>query len=305
MALPSLRALSSVHDVVAVLTRAPAPVGRKRVLTPSPVAALAAELGIPVLTPNTLRDPAVIAQLHDLNFDAAAVVAYGKIIPPEALSIGRLGWFNLHFSALPRWRGAAPVQAAIAAGDSSTATTIFRIEAGLDTGDIVDSQSVQIDPEVTAGELLAALAESGAEQLVSALESVAAGTASFTPQQGEASYAPTLTTRDSRINWQEPAAVIAAKIRGYTPEPGAWSMLGKQRIKIEPISFMEAAAIGADSAHYEHLNPGQLLIGKKTVLVGTGSEPIALRMVTPAGKKTMEAIAWARGLHGAEFYFES
>lgn len=335
MALPALQLLAREHEVVAVLTREPKPVGRKRILTPSAVQVAAEQLNIPVLTPRTLKDPQVQAQLASYQADAVAVVAYGKIVPAAALAIPRYGWFNLHFSALPRWRGAAPVQYALAAGDSTIATTVFQIDAGLDTGPIISSVTHPIPAQITAGELLDQLAQAGAAQFSRALSAIAAGSAKYTAQVGEPTFAPQLTTRDSRIDWRESAAQIERKIRAFTPEPAAWSMFGKQRVKIAPLAGVAADSAAARAAEQtgdavasptsarlavkagtapqaerkpvtapdRPLAPGELLIAD-AVWVGTGSVPVALGMVTPAGKKSMAATAWARGLRGAELRFE-
>lgn len=281
-AIPSLERLAQDHDVIAVLTREPAPVGRKRVLTPSPIESRAREMGIDVMTPRSLRDPEIITQLTELAPDAVAVVAYGLIIPPAALTIPTHGWINLHYSLLPRWRGAAPVQCAIAAGDSITGTSVFKIEEGLDTGPVASREEHDIDGR-TAGEMLDYLSETGAQHLARVFDQLA--DVEFHEQSGEATHAPQLTTRDSRIDWTWPASRVEAAIRAFTPEPGPWTTLAGQRVKIGP-------ATPADSAF---LAPGELSGGKQ-VLVGTGDGDLILSTVAPAGKTWMNASDWMRGV---------
>lgn len=282
VALPSLKALEEAgHDILAVLTRAPARVGRKRELTPSPVHTYAEECGYTVLTPDTLRSDEAYQQIASLAPEAIAVVAYGLIIPADLLEVPTHGWINLHFSALPRWRGAAPAQYSIAAGDAECAASVFRIEEGLDTGPIYAGKSWQMPEGVTAGELLARLAESGAELLASVFADIEAGTATLTPQAGEATYARVIKSRDARIHWREPAEVIERKIRAFTPAPGAWTMMKKTRIKIGPVSIEESRM----------LPPGRI----EGDLVGTGTCCIRLGDVAPAGKSHMPAQQWLRG----------
>lgn len=313
VAVPALNELAAHHEVAAVLTRAPAPRGRKRVLTPSPVHERAQELGLAVLTPRTLNDPAVLAQLAALEADAVAVVAYGLIVPEQALEITRFGWFNLHFSSLPQWRGAAPVQYAIAAGAQTIGTSVFRIEQGLDTGPIVSLVEHPIAPQASAGEVLAELAQSGALQLSQTLQDIAAGRAHFSPQQTDATYAPSLSTKDSQIFWDTPARKIVDAVRAYTPEPGAWSLFNGQRMKISravlasPHASGTGAVAAQDSpvAEASELQPGQIYVGKNGYpLVGTATGAVELREVTPAGKHTMDGAAWARGLRGEDLHFE-
>lgn len=327
----ALSELAIHHDVAAVLTRAPAPRGRKRVLTPSPVHERAQELGLRVLTPRTLKDPAVLADLASLHADAVAVVAYGLMVPPQALELTRYGWFNLHFSALPQWRGAAPVQYAIAAGAHTIGTSVFRIDHGLDTGPIASLVEHPVDAQATAGEILIDLAHSGAEQLSATLDAIAAGTVQLLPQQGTATYAPSLSTRDSQIPWDAAAEEIVNIVRAYTPEPGAWSTVNGQRVKISraavapaalpavgqaslPVSDATVVTTAADSAVQQahspipeplQLQPGQIYRGAGGYpLVGTATSALELREVTPAGKRTMDGAAWARGLHGEHLSFE-
>ncbi|WP_216381128.1 methionyl-tRNA formyltransferase [Arcanobacterium phocae] len=292
-ALPSLHRLMEDHEVVAVLTRAPAPVGRKKILTPSPVHQAAEQLGIPVLTPRSLRGDDIEEQLTALAPEAIAVVAYGLLIPQNLLQLPTHGWINLHYSLLPRWRGAAPVQYAIAAGDTVTGTSVFQIEAGLDTGPIYDVEEHEIGNH-TAGELLDILSVSGAHQLARVFQSLESGTAQSHVQQGDVTLAPQLSTKHSRIDFTMPAHVIDSRIRGYTPEPGPWTRYNGQRIKLGQVRITSVDGI----------EPGKIVIGKQ-ILVGTSTTAIELTTVTPAGKKTMLATAWARGLNDDDPAFET
>ena len=284
--------IASDHEVVAVLTRPDAKRGRGRTLHPSPVKALALEHGIEVLTPTTLKgNEDVKARLQELAPDAIPVVAYGNLIPEDYLDIPTHGWVNLHFSQLPQWRGAAPVQAGILHGDEFSGATTFRIDAGLDTGDIICQLSEPIRPTDTADDLLTRLAYSGADLLVRTMDELAAGTATLTPQEGEASYAPKIEKDDARIDWSAPAAQIDRAIRAYTPGPGAWTMLDGQRVKVGPVLISDSL---------DPTSPGHLTVTKNSVTVGTGTTPVVLQMIQPPGKKMMAAADWARGLQSAE-----
>jgi methionyl-tRNA formyltransferase len=283
---PSLDALIDAgFDVVAVLTRPDAPLGRKRILTPSPVAARAAELGIEIIHAAKV-DAGVTARIAAAAPDVAAIVAYGGLIPSAALAVPRHGWVNLHFSLLPAWRGAAPVQRAVIAGDDVTGAVTFRLEEGLDTGPVFGTLTETVHPGDTAGALLERLSHSGAVLLAQTLSAIDAGKAVALPQQGDVSLAPKLSLEDGRLDWQQPALAIGRRARGVTPEPGAWTTLDGQRIKLEPV----LAAPESDA-----LRPGQLAMDGKRVLVGTGSHPVELTRVQPAGKKMMTAADWARG----------
>lgn len=276
-------------DVVAVLTREDAPVGRKRVMTPSPVAARAAELGIEIIHANRI-DETTQQRIAALEADIAAIVAYGGLVPEKALGIPRLGWVNLHFSLLPAWRGAAPVQHSIMAGDDITGAVTFQLEKGLDTGPVFGTLTEAIDPADTAGDLLGRLAVSGSVLLSQTLSGLGAGAVVGVPQQGESSYAHKLTLVDGKIDWSAPALAIRRRINGTTPDPGAWTELDGQRFKIGPVS----PATDVDS-----LSPGQVQItgGKQPrVVVGTGSHGVELALVQPPGKKMMDAADWARGI---------
>ena len=281
------RLIASDHEVVAVLTRPDARRGRGRTLHPSPVKALAVEHGIAVLTPESLtRDDAIRQQLKELAPDAIPVVAYGNLIPADMLDIPKHGWVNLHFSLLPQWRGAAPVQAAIAAGDAVTGATTFRINEGLDTGDILDTLETEIGQAETSGELLERLAYAGADLLVKTMDALEAGTAEPTPQPEEGTYAHKIAPADARVDWNQPAAVIDRGIRAHTPAPGAWTMRGENRFKLGPVT-----PTGEGS-----LAPGEAAFGKNEVLVGTADGDVRLGTIQPPGKKMMNAADWARGL---------
>ncbi|MGB9034015.1 MAG: methionyl-tRNA formyltransferase [Paeniglutamicibacter sp.] len=276
-------------DVVAVLTREDAPVGRKRVLTPSPVAARAAELGIEIIHANRI-DETTQQRIAALEADIAAIVAYGGLVPEKALGIPRLGWVNLHFSLLPAWRGAAPVQHSIMAGDDITGAVTFQLEKGLDTGPVFGTLTEAIDPADTAGDLLGRLAVSGSVLLSQTLSGLDSGAVVGVPQRGESSYAHKLTLVDGKIDWSAPALAIRRRINGTTPEPGAWAELDGQRFKIGPVS---------PAADVDSLTPGQVQItgGKQPrVVVGTGSHGVELALVQPPGKKMMNAADWARGI---------
>jgi methionyl-tRNA formyltransferase len=291
-ALPSLRTLlDSRHEVVGVLTRADAPTGRGRKLRPSPVRVLAEEAGVPVLTPATLRDEAVQQQLRDLAPDAAPVVAYGNLVPRAALDIPRHGWVNLHFSLLPAWRGAAPPQRAVLAGQRETGMSVFRLEEGLDTGDVIATAPATIGEFETSGELLERMAADGAALLLQALDALEDGTATLTAQDhAAATRAAKLSTAEARIDWTRPAPEVSAHIRGMSPQPGAWTLLDGARTKILGLEAVEeAAAASVPSA------PGALVATKRQVLVGTGTEPLAIATLAPAGKRPMRAADWARG----------
>ena len=291
VAVPSLDALVEAgFDVVAVLTRPDAPVGRKRVLTPSPVAARAAELGIEVIHAARV-DAGATARISGANPDVAAIVAYGGLVPPAALAVPRYGWVNLHFSLLPAWRGAAPVQRAVMAGDDVTGAVTFLLEEGLDTGPVFGTLTESVGPEDTAGELLERLSRSGAVLLAQTLSAIEAGKAAPQPQSGEVSLAPKLTLEDGHLNWNHPALAIGRQARGVTPEPGAWTVLDGQRVKLEPVRLRPDVT---------HLSPGALSLHGKNVLVGTGSHAVELTRIQPAGKKMMAAADWARGMASLE-----
>ncbi|PST46400.1 methionyl-tRNA formyltransferase [Bifidobacterium sp. UTCIF-37] len=312
VAVPSLKAFAADprFDVKAVLTRPDAPTGRGRRLTPSPVKAAALELGIPVIDAKP-RDPGFLDTLAGLDVDIAAVIAYGNILPKAVLDAVPLGWYNLHFSNLPAWRGAAPVQRSIWAGDRTTGADVFKVGEGLDDGPVIATMSVDLTGRETSGELLDRLAVEGAPMYVDALASVGEGTAVFTPQpEGEFEYAHKITVDDARIDLTQPVEAIDRQIRACTPAPGAWCELypeGKPAAgetvaeadeHARPLTLHVLAARPADLTNPnapQALAPGELKAGKRNVWVGTGTDPLELLQVKAQGKKAMRAADWARG----------
>jgi methionyl-tRNA formyltransferase len=289
VAVPALDAIvASPHELVGVITRPDAPSGRGRKLTPSPVGLRAEELGVPVLKPTHPRDPGFQAELKALEPDCCPVVAYGALIPRSALDIPKHGWVNLHFSVLPAWRGAAPVQHSIWAGDEYTGATTFQIVEALDAGPTFGVMTERIKPTDTAGDLLERLAEGGSSLLVATLDGIADGALEARTQPLEGvSLAPKITVEDARISWNDPAVGIDRLIRACTPGPGAWTTLDGERVKVGPVS-LEADAPA--------LAPGAISVGKNHVLVGTASGAVRLGEVKAFGKKQMAAADWARGV---------
>ena len=290
VAVPSLQALldSDRHEVVAVISRPDARTGRGRGLSRSPVAAAADAAGVEVLTPPNARDPEFAERLLALAPDAVPVVAYGHLVPRPVLEIPAHGWINLHFSLLPAWRGAAPVNAAIAAGDEVTGATTFRLDEGMDTGPVLGTMTETVRPRDTAGELLGRLAESGAGLLVATLDGLETGELREVPQPTDGvSYAGKLTVEDARVRWADPALAVDRHIRSVTPAPGAWTTLNGQRVKI-------GSARPADDTA-PALEPGHIAWDKRTFHVGTASAPMAIETIQPPGKKMMNALDWIRG----------
>jgi methionyl-tRNA formyltransferase len=288
-ALPSLRRLlaSPRHDVVAVLTRPDAAAGRRGAPAPSPVAQVALEAGIPVLRPGRPNSAEFVAELSGLAPDCCAVVAYGALLGTELLAVPTRGWINLHFSLLPAWRGAAPVQAAIAAGDAVTGASTFRIEPALDTGPVYGVTTETIRATDTAGDLLERLAVSGAALLEATLDGIADDTLTAVPQPCDGvSLAPKISVEAARVHWELPAHVIERRIRSVTPNPGAWTMIGDLRVKLGPVAVAPAQ---------DPLGPGRIRTDRAGVSIGTGSDPVRLGWVQPPGKKPMAAADWARG----------
>jgi len=286
-AVPSLEALiASRHEVVAVLTRPDARVGRGRTLAPSPVKARALEAGIDVLTPSTLRDDEVVAQIASLGVDAAPVVAYGALIPVPLLDVPTHGWINLHFSVLPAWRGAAPVQRALLAGDEVTGATTFRIEQGLDTGPVFGTLTETIRPRDTSGDLLDRLATVGSGLLVSTLDALEDGILNPIQQPTDGvSHAAKIEVEDARVVWTHPAYAVDRRVRACTPAPGAWTTLPDgARLGLGPVTLTD-----------QDVPAGELRVTKREVLVGTATQAVRLGQVTPAGKRPMDAADWARG----------
>ncbi|WP_315582739.1 methionyl-tRNA formyltransferase [Actinomyces viscosus] len=291
VALPTLKALiASEHDVVGVLTRADARKGRGRTLHPSPVAAVAREAGLDVRTPAALKGEAaddVRAWVRGLEADVAVVVAYGRLVPADLLDAPGHGWLNLHFSLLPAWRGAAPVQRAIIAGEEVTGACVFRLEEGLDTGPVYGRVTEAIGTRDTSGDLLERLARAGAPLVLDVLHSVEAGEARPEPQDDTlATLAPMLSTADGEVRWDDPALTIDRRIRGVSPAPGAHTTYLGVRFRLGPVTPVPEVT---------DLLPGQVRATKREVLVGTGGCAVRLGQVAPAGRSWMPADAWARG----------
>ncbi len=293
MAVATLDALlKSRHEVVAVLTRPDALSGRGLRRASSAVAQRATELGLRLMQPDRPTNPDFLADLATLGVDAAPIVAYGGLIPPAALALPRNGWINLHFSLLPAWRGAAPVQRAIMAGDDITGASTFILDEGLDTGPILGVVTESIRPRDTSGDVLARLAVSGAELMVRTLDAIDEGVAVPAAQGGDGlSLAPRISTEEVRIDWSRPALAIDRLVRGATPEPGAWTTLRGERMGVGPVELV------VDDTS---LPAGQLAVDRAGVRVGTGSHAVLLGEVKPAGKRLMPAADWARGARLSE-----
>ena len=294
-AVPALDALlKSRHEVVAVVTRPDAPAGRGRRVEASPVASRAASAGLEVLTPARARDPEFLARLREIGPDCCPVVAYGALLPQAALDIPPRGWVNLHFSILPAWRGAAPVQHAILHGDDVTGASTFLIVKELDAGPVYGVLTEPVRPDDTTGTLLGRLSQSGAGLLVATLDGIEDGTIRAVPQPAEGvSFAPKITPADAQVDWKLPAYVVDRQIRACTPDPGAWTELDGVRLKLGPVTVDTGPA---GSAAPPDLAPGELQAGRHGVLVGTGSHPVRLGDVQAPGKRRMTAPEWARGL---------
>ncbi|HEY7046534.1 MAG TPA: methionyl-tRNA formyltransferase [Jatrophihabitantaceae bacterium] len=287
-AVPSLRALlaSERHEVAAVVTRPHARAGRGRHEVASPVEQVAAEAGVAVLTPRRPSDPDFLERLVELAPDCCPVVAYGALIPAAALAIPQHGWVNLHFSLLPAWRGAAPVQHAILHGDEITGASTFQIETGLDTGPVYGVVTEQIRPSDTAGDLLGRLADSGADLLLATMDGIADGSVIAHPQLADGvSVAAKITVDDARVDWNTPAQHVDRVVRACTPAPGAWTQFRDQRIKLGPVRPFEGDALA----------PGELRVTKHAVLAGTATRPVQLGEVQAPGKRPAAAADWARG----------
>jgi methionyl-tRNA formyltransferase len=289
-AVPSLKALlgSPSHEVVAVLTRPDAPAGRGRKLQASPVKQLAIDAGIEVLTPQRPREPEFLERLAEIAPDCCPVVAYGALLPQAALDIPVHGWVNLHFSLLPAWRGAAPVQHSLLAGDDMTGATTFRIELGMDTGPYYGIVTEPIAPSDTSGDLLTRLAESGARLLVATLDGIADGSLEARPQPAEGvSMAPKLSVEQVQLHWTESAVLLDRVARAATPSPGAWTTFRERRLKVGPVKPTSVSGLA----------PGELQVSGGEALVGTGTTAVMLGLVQPEGKAQMAADSWLRGLH--------
>lgn len=287
VAVPSLRTLfSEGHDIAAVLTRPDAPQGRRRVMAESATAAAAKELGLNVIKASRFDDE-LIGAIADLDLDCGVIVAYGAFVPARLLDVPAHGWVNLHFSLLPSWRGAAPVQHSIMAGDQRVGATTFRLEAGMDTGPIYDAYSTELGDRETSSGLLTRLAEAGGPLLSETLDALASGTAVPRPQTGIPTLAPKIRHDDARVDFAQTAANIDYLVRAVTAEPGAWATLGGAVVKIGPVFARDMPAA---------TEPGQVYLRGKSVLVGAGAHAVELTTVQPQGKKVMPARDWLRGV---------
>ncbi|MGA5126391.1 methionyl-tRNA formyltransferase [Streptomyces pseudogriseolus] len=290
VAVPALDALlaSGRHEVAAVVTRPDAPAGRGRRMVASPVAERAEEAGIEVLKPVRPKDPDFLERLREIAPDCCPVVAYGALLPRVALDIPAHGWVNLHFSLLPAWRGAAPVQHAIMAGDEITGASTFLIEEGLDSGPVYGTVTEEIRLTDTSGDLLTRLAFAGSGLLAATMDGIEDGTLKAVPQPAEGvSLAPKVSVEDAHVDWRAPALRVDRVVRGCTPAPGAWTTFRGERLKI-----VQARPVPERT----ELTPGLLSAGKNDVHVGTGSYAVELLWVQPQGKKPMRAADWARGV---------
>jgi methionyl-tRNA formyltransferase len=289
-AVPTLRRLATLHEIAAVVTRPDAPLGRKRVLTPSPVAQAAVELGLPIIRTARLDDAAT-AEIAALRPDLGVIVAYGGLVREPLLSAPVSGWINLHFSLLPAWRGAAPVQRALIAGDRELGASVFQLVAELDAGDVFARRVVEVPDTATAGEALEVLAADGAELTADVVAAIADGTAVAVPQAGEPTFAGKLSHGDGLLDWNQPLDAVYARFRGVTPEPGAHTTVGGQSLKV-----LEAAP----APDAEPLAPGRLRGTKSALQIGTASGPLAVTRVQPAGRAAMNAVDWWRGQRGVD-----
>ncbi|MEX0789420.1 MAG: methionyl-tRNA formyltransferase [Actinomycetota bacterium] len=286
IAVPTLKALiESDHDVAAVVTAPDRPSGRGMKLQPSEVKAHAAPAGIPVLQPPTLRSPEAQQALRDLAADVYVVVAYGLILPKAVLNIPSLGCINVHFSLLPRWRGAAPVQWAILEGDAASGVAIMQMDPGLDTGPVLEMVREPIGPDDTSGTLAGRLATLGARLIPNVVAGLDEMTPQAQPEEG-VTYASKLTPQDARIDWSLPAEVIGNRIRAFNPRPGAWGELNGTRMKIWSAEPTDVSSMGA---------PGTLAENGGELLVATGSTMLRLVQVQPEGKARMSAAEFVRG----------
>jgi len=286
---PSLQRLveSPRHDVIAVLTRPDAASGRRAKSSPSPVARFALDHDIPVLRPSRPNSDEFVAELAELAPECCAVVAYGALLKDALLGLPHHGWINLHFSLLPAWRGAAPVQASIAAGETVTGATTFRIEPALDSGPVYGVVTETVRPIDTAGDLLERLSISGAALLETTLDGIADGSLTAVPQPVDGvTIAPKISVEEARVRWDLPAHVVDRRIRAVTPSPGAWTMIGDLRVKLGPVIVDQSA---------NSMPPGAIRVARDGVRIGTGSQPVQLRIVQPPGKKPMHSADWARG----------
>lgn len=290
VAVPTLRALADVHEIVGVVTRPDAPLGRKRVLTPSPVAQAAEELGLTTIKTARL-DESATAEITALGADLGVIVAYGGLVREPLLSAPPHGWINLHFSLLPKWRGAAPVQRALIAGDTEFGATVFQLVPELDAGDVFATSTIDVPTDATAQTVLELLAVDGARLVRDVVAQIEEGTAAARPQVGEPTRADKLTLADGLIDWSAPGDAVFARFRGVTPEPGAHTTIDGRRLKILRASLPDAAPI---------LPPGHVRVDRSGVFVGTGTTALCITEVQPAGRGPMRAADWARGQRALE-----
>ncbi|HUH53014.1 MAG TPA: methionyl-tRNA formyltransferase [Microbacteriaceae bacterium] len=291
LAIPGITALIEAgHEIVGIITRADAPLGRKRILTPSPVAEYANTHSIPVFKANTLAEEAT-SWVENLNADLGVVIAYGGLLKTPMLNATKNGWINLHFSELPKWRGAAPVQRALIAGETNLAVTVFRLVEALDAGEIVATDKWDITPGTSAGEALNFLAQVGAETLLKAVDEIANDPTAGEAQTGDATYAHKLSRVDGKLDFTRKSTEVVAHWAGVTPEPGAWALVDGQSIKIHSIKFLK-------NPSGIQLEPGEATLLENVVIVGTGDAELIIERVQPAGKQTMDAVAWIHGKNG-------
>ncbi|MDJ1132392.1 methionyl-tRNA formyltransferase [Streptomyces iconiensis] len=298
VAVPALDTLiaSDRHEVVAVVTRPDARAGRGRHLVPSPVAQRAAEEGIEVLQPKRPKDEDFLVRLREIGPDCCPVVAYGALLPRVALDVPANGWVNLHFSLLPAWRGAAPVQHALLAGDEVAGASTFLIEEGMDSGPVYGVVTEDVRPTDTSGDLLTRLAFAGAGLLAATMDGIEDGSLEAVQQPADGvSLAPKINVEDARIDWTAPALRVDRVVRACSPAPGAWTVFRDERLKVRSVGLGKGEVPVGPGEGEVSLEPGELLVGKKSVWVGTGSHPVELEWVQPQGKKPMRAADWARG----------
>ena len=290
VAIPTLEALiANGHEVAFVITRPDAPAGRGRTITPSPVALAAQQHGL-----ETFKTSQLLNVSHEVSdVDAVIVVAFGGLVPDELLTVPRYGWINVHFSLLPHWRGAAPVQHAIMAGDDVTGVTTFRIDSGLDTGEVLGQVTTIIHKNETSGELLERLGHEGASLLVATLAGIETGAiVPMAQAEHDVTLAPKLSKAQAQIDWSLPALAIERRIRAMTPHPGAWTMCNDERLKIFPVTLDHVAI---------YLEPGVIQIYEDDVIVGTGSHALTLGQVQQAGRNAITARQWASNNKDAVF----
>ncbi|MDO5700297.1 MAG: methionyl-tRNA formyltransferase [Bowdeniella nasicola] len=296
VAVPALRELVAHHDVVGVITMPDARGRRGKTRHPSPLAVAATDVGLEVVKTATLKTPEIHDWLRTKEADAVAVIAYGALVPESALNLARYGWINLHFSLLPAYRGAAPVQRSIEAGEEHMGVSVFVIDRGLDTGPLLARREVDLPPRVTAGEALATLADRGAPVLRQALEDLAAGALTPVPQEDHGvSLAPQLTSAEGRLDFSQSADVLDRKIRAFSPNPGTWTVVDGVRVKIHAARPSPPAV---------DLEPGQFALRDNAAVVGTGEGALVLERLQPAGRKVIEGHAWVRGWRGTQRFEE-